>query len=84
MELFTVVGLAAAALTTFSFIPQAIKVIRTKHTKDLSLSMYTAFTLGILLWLIYGIMTKDAPIIVANIVTVILASIILVMKIKYK
>ncbi|MDA3928913.1 MAG: SemiSWEET transporter [Prolixibacteraceae bacterium] len=84
MELFTIIGLLAATLTTVSFIPQAIKVIKTKQTKDLSLTMYSAFTLGIFLWLIYGIMTKDAPIIVANVVTAILASIILIMKIKYK
>jgi MtN3 and saliva related transmembrane protein len=84
MKLVTLIGLAAAALTTLSFLPQALKVIRTKHTKDLSLSMYAIFTTGILLWLIYGIMSNDLPIISANVITIVLAAIILGMKIKYK
>jgi len=84
MNTFTMIGMAAAACTTFSFLPQAIKVIKTKHTKDLSLAMYSTFTLGVFLWLIYGILVKDVPLIVANIITLLFALTILIMKIRYK
>jgi MtN3 and saliva related transmembrane protein len=84
MDSITVIGLAAAACTTFSFLPQAIKVIRTKHTKDLSLGMYSILTVGVLLWLTYGILGKDLPVIIANSITSIFAMLILAMKIKYK
>ena len=84
MDLFTIIGLSAAACTTFSFLPQAIKVIKTKQTKDLSLVMYFIFTIGVFLWLVYGILVKDTPLIIANIITFIFATTILIMKIKYK
>jgi MtN3 and saliva related transmembrane protein len=84
MEIYTLIGLAAATCTTLAFLPQAIKVIKTKQTKDLSLVMYSIFTLGVFLWLMYGILVRDAPLIIANIITLILAAIILTMKIKYK
>ena len=84
MELYTIIGLAAATCTTLAFLPQAIKVVKTRQTKDLSLVMYSIFTLGVFLWLVYGILVKDAPLIIANIITGILAAIILIMKISYK
>lgn len=84
MNIFTIIGLAAATCTTFSFLPQAIKVIKTKHTKDLSLAMYSTFTTGVFLWLVYGILIKDTPLIIANIITFIFAATILIMKIRYK
>jgi len=84
MNTFTIIGLAAATCTTFSFLPQAIKVIKTKHTKDLSLAMYSIFTTGVFLWLVYGVLVKDIPLIVANVVTLIFAVTILIMKIRYK
>jgi len=84
MEINTIIGLAAAACTTFSFLPQAIKVIKTKQTKDLSLLMYSVFTTGVLLWLIYGISVNDTPLIIANCITLIFAVTILIMKIRYK
>ncbi|MBT8234439.1 MAG: SemiSWEET transporter [Saprospiraceae bacterium] len=84
MENVTIIGLCAAAFTTISFLPQAIKVIKTKHTKDISLLMYIFFTLGVVLWLIYGYCINDFPIIIANSITLSLASIILFMKMKYK
>ncbi|MFT4665101.1 MAG: MtN3 and saliva related transmembrane protein [Polaribacter sp.] len=83
MNSITILGLVAATLTTFSFLPQAIKVIKTKNTKDLSLPMYATLTIGVLLWLIYGFLMKDIPIIACNSITFIFASIILVMKMKY-
>ena len=83
METITLLGLAAAVCTTISYLPQAIKTIKTKHTEDLSLGMYTVLTTGIFLWLLYGIFTKDSPIIFANSITFIFTSTILFMIIKY-
>lgn len=84
MELKTILGLVAATLTTISFLPQAIKVIKTKNTKDLSLVMYIALTSGVLLWLIYGFLLNDIPIMIANAITLVFATTILFMKVKYK
>lgn len=84
MNTYTLIGLAAAFCTTFSFLPQALKVIKTKHTKDLSLSMYSIFTTGVLLWLIYGLLIHDTPVIIANAITLFFAATILFMKIRYK
>ena len=83
MEIVTVIGLIAAALTTWSFLPQVIKTIKTKKTEDISLAMYSILSVGILLWLIYGIWIKDFPIIIANSISFILSAIILFFKIKY-
>ena len=84
MNWITVLGLIAASCTTISFLPQAVKAIKTKHTKDLSLGMYIVLTSGILLWLIYGIFIGDLPIILSNCVTFIFTASILYLKIKYK
>lgn len=81
--IITVIGLIAATLTTISFLPQAIKTARTKETKDLSLGMYISFTTGVFLWLVYGLFIKDAPLIVANVITLVLAAYILILKIKH-
>ncbi len=83
-NIVTWLGLVAAFCTTISLLPQAIKVITQKQTRDISLSMYIIFTSGVLLWLIYGILTKDIPVILANAITFVLSSMILVLKIKYK
>ena len=79
-----ILGFVAAFLTTASFIPQAVKVIKTKHTHDLSLYMYSMFFVGVGLWLVYGIIINSIPIILANFITLIFSGIILFMKIKYK
>ena len=79
-----IIGLAAAALTTISFLPQAIKVWKTKSAKDLSLGMFSIFTSGVLLWLIYGILIVDIPIIAANAITLMLSGTILYFKLTYK
>ena len=84
MNWITVLGLIAASCTTISFLPQAVKAIKTKHTKDLSLGMYIVLTSGILLWLIYGIFIGDLPIILSNCVTFIFTASILYLKIKHK
>ena len=78
-----VVGLLAGTLTTISFFPQVIKTIRTKETKDLSLAMYIVLAIGIFLWTTYGFLIKDIPVILANSISFILASIILFYKIRY-
>jgi len=77
------IGSAAATLTTTAFIPQAWKVWRTRHTADISLGMYILFTLGVALWLAYGILLESWPIIIANSVTLLLAGSVLIMKIKF-
>ncbi len=76
-----VIGYIAAFCTTSSFLPQAILTIRTKDTKSLSLSMYSLFTIGVSLWLIYGIYKEDLALIWANSITLILSGIILSFKI---
>lgn len=78
-----ILGFVAGFLTTLAFLPQVIKVIKTKKTEDISLVMYIIFTVGVALWLVYGIMLLSLPIIIANSLTLVLASIILVMKIIY-
>lgn len=77
-------GPIAAFLTTVSFVPQAIQVIRTKDTSGISLGMYSMFVVGVFLWCIHGINMNDISIIVANAITFVLSSIILFYKIKYK
>ncbi len=77
------IGSAAATLTTTAFIPQAWRVWRTRHTTDISLGMYTLFTLGVTLWLAYGIRLESWPIIIANSITLLLAGTVLVMKLKF-
>lgn len=76
-------GFAAAALTTGSFIPQAIMTIRTRDTRSISRGMYIIFTMGVALWLVYGIALKSWPMILANVVTLFLASTILVFKLRF-
>lgn len=84
MSLVTAIGFLAAICTTVAFIPQAIKTIKTKNTKDLSLPMYAILVFGIFMWLTYGVMNIDIPIILANVVTLVFALIILVNIIRYK
>ncbi len=77
-----IIGVVAAVLTTGSFLPQAIKVLRTRQTDAISLVMYAMFTAGVATWLAYGILTTQWSIIVANAITVVLSGIILVMKLR--
>lgn len=76
-------GYTAATLTTLSFVPQAVKTIRSKDTRGISLGMYVAFTIGIGFWLAYGIALESWPMIVANLVTLLLATTILGLKLRY-
>ncbi|MGI0481874.1 SemiSWEET transporter [Geminocystis sp. CENA526] len=83
MELVTIIGLMAGSLTTISFLPQVIKTWRSKSAKDISLSMFLSFCIGVLLWIIYGLLLGELPIIIANFITLILAGTILFFKVKY-
>ena len=84
MTLTDLVGTLAAVLTTISFLPQALHTFRTKDVRGISLSMYSAFTLGVALWLVYGLLLGAWPVVIANCVTLALASAILVMKLRYR
>ena len=84
MDTSIVLGYAAAFFSTVSFVPQVIKTLRTKDTSGISLLMYSVFTAGVALWLIFGIMTENMPVTIANVIVLILASMVLVMKIRYK
>ena len=84
MELITMIGFTAAILTTVAFVPQAIKIIVSKNTKDISLGMYVIFNLGVLCWLVYGIFTLDMPIIFANAITFAFTLTILIFKLRFK
>lgn len=80
----TLVGLIAATLTTISFVPQVLRTWRLKETRDISLWMFVLFALGIFLWMVYGFLIGDLPVIAANIVTLFLVMIILFFKLKYR
>jgi len=73
----------AAALTTFSFLPQMLKVIKTKNIEGISLGMYSMFVFGVFLWRIYGYGKSDMAILLSNLIIFTLASVILFYKIKY-
>lgn len=77
-------GYIAAVLTTLAFVPQALKTIRSRDTRGLSLGMYVVFTIGVGFWLAYGISLESWPMILSNIVTFGLSATILAMKLKYK
>ncbi|MFN3493765.1 MAG: SemiSWEET transporter [Hydrogenophaga sp.] len=77
------IGYLAACLTTLSFMPQAWLTFRTRNVSGISLGMYSAFTLGVALWLVYGLSLKAWPVVAANAVTLVLALSILVMKLRF-
>jgi len=84
MESASTLGFIAGILTTVAFVPQVVKIWKTKHARDISLGMFAIFSSGVLLWLFYGIEIDAMPVIVANAVTLGLSLTILVFKIKYK
>ncbi|MGJ8620758.1 MAG: SemiSWEET transporter [Methylophilaceae bacterium] len=81
MNIVDYIGSFAATCTTIAFIPQAIKSYRTRDLSGISLPMYGIFTAGVALWLVYGLLKQDWPIIVANTITVVLSAMILILKI---
>ena len=82
MRFIDLLGTLAATFTTLSFLPQAVHTLRTRDVSGISLAMYSAFTLGVALWLAYGVMLGEWPIIIANAFTLALASIILTIKLR--
>ena len=77
------IGYVAAVLTTISFVPQVWQIWGTKITKGISLRMYVLFTTGVGLWLVYGIMITAWPMILVNTITVILAALVLILKLRH-
>ena len=84
MNSIKLLGLFAGLLTTAAFLPQVIKTWKSRSAKDLSLGMFSMFCLGVALWLAYGIMVNDIPVIVANFVTLMLASTLLFFKLRFR
>ena len=84
MSLIDLIGTIAATLTTLSFLPQALHTFRTKDVSGISLGMYSVFTSGVSGWLVYGLLLDAWPIVIANAITLGLASAILVMKLRYR
>ena len=83
MSTTTVVGFFAGFLTTISFLPQVVKTWKTRSASDLSLGMFSVFSVGVLFWLVYGFLIQEPPMIIWNSVTLILFLAILVMKLKF-
>jgi MtN3 and saliva related transmembrane protein len=84
MEAGDFIGYIAATLTTLSFVPQAWHTYQTRDVSGISLGMYSCFTLGVALWLLYGWWMGSWPIVLANAITLGLASVILVLKLRYR
>ncbi len=86
MPLTDYIGYLAASLTTLSFVPQAWHTFTTRDVRGISLGMYSAFTAGVALWLVYGLLIDAWPVVVANAITLALAlaSAILVMKLRFR
>jgi MtN3 and saliva related transmembrane protein len=78
-----ILGYISATLTTIAFLPQIIKTVQTKSAKDVSMGMFVLFTIGVFLWIIYGILTKTYPVLIANAVIFCLALAQIILKIKY-
>jgi MtN3 and saliva related transmembrane protein len=83
MDTATVVGMIAGFCTTASFAPQVWRVWKTKHARDISLTMYMLFVAGTLLWLSYGLMIHSVPVVLYNVLTFLLAGAVLVMKLRF-
>jgi MtN3 and saliva related transmembrane protein len=79
----TYVGMAAALLTTGAFVPQVVRAWRTRSTRDLSASSFMVYATGLAMWLIYGLLIGDAPLIASNGTTLVLALIILALKLRH-
>ncbi len=78
------IGLVAGLLTTTAFIPQVWKIYRTKSGKDISARMFSLFSAGIVLWLVYGILLQSVPLILSNAVTLVLSMTIVGLKLRYR
>jgi len=83
IEPVTLLGLTAGVLTTLSFLPQVLKAWKTRSTRDISLGMFSMFCTGVFLWVVYGFLVSDLPVLAANVVTFLLAAAILVLKLRH-
>ena len=83
IDYIVIIGLIAGTCTTVSLLPQVIKTIKVKETKDISISMYIILSIGLFLWIFYGVFINSLPIILANSFSLILAVIVLILKVKY-
>lgn len=84
LDLDNLVGYGAAVLTTVAFVPQALKSWQTRDLSGVSLPMYSLFTAGVAMWFVYGVMLGSWPIIIANAITIILASVVLTLKLMHR
>ncbi len=83
MEIATIIGLAAGAFTTFAYLPQVVKSWKTRRTSDISLTMLLVLATGVVLWLAYGILLDQTPLILANSLGILLVLSVLIAKLKY-
>jgi len=83
MDVVTIMGYVAGACTTSAFLPQAIKIVKSKQTQDISLMMYSVLTTGVLLWCVYAFINHDWPLALANGITLVLTGWILLLKIRF-
>lgn len=79
-----ILGLVAGLLTTIAFVPQVIKTWKSKHAHDISLAMFSLFSCGVVLWIVYGFIIGSLPVILANVVTLALALTILILKLHFR
>jgi MtN3 and saliva related transmembrane protein len=84
MDSISIIGLVAGAITVAAFFPQLMKAWKTKSTKDISLGMFSIFCIAVFLWFVYGILIKDLPVTVTNLLVFVQAFTILMFKVKYK
>lgn len=84
MNTIQLLGLIAGGCTTIAFLPQVLKTWKERSAKGLSLSMFSIFCTGVALWLVYGFMVNDIPVIAANAITLMLASTLLFFKLRFR
>ncbi|HBG46710.1 MAG TPA: hypothetical protein DDW94_06930 [Deltaproteobacteria bacterium] len=84
MDSITLLGLLGGTLTTASFFPQVVKTWKTRSTKDVSLVMFLLLSVGIFIWIVYGIKIGSLPVVVANSISLVFSLIILTLKLIYK
>jgi MtN3 and saliva related transmembrane protein len=82
MTRVALLGLVAACCTTIAFVPQVVRIWRTRSTRDISLGMFVVLTVGMLLWLVYGLLVRDLPLVLANSATFTMSLTILVLKVR--
>jgi MtN3 and saliva related transmembrane protein len=80
----TILGLVAGSLTTLSFLPQLVKAWKTRSTHDISFGMLALFSAGLVLWIVYGVIETDVPVIAANSLTLLFVGLILALKLRYR